>query len=373
MSTPRSSDALSESLLEEAAGWFIDFNEGELDARGREQFIRWLSRSPEHVRAYLETAATWEDAAGLRRPGTLQAEALVAQALADQQKVIRLAGRQVSAETPAPALSHTGYPALRPKHVAGFVALAASFAVAFSAFWILSQRNTFVTAMGEQRSITLADGSTVELNAHSRLKVRFTSTERRVELYKGQALFRVKKDPARPFIVRSDGTQVRAVGTQFEVFRKSSGTVITVLEGRVAVVPTIDGKRRVADTPAAEHPGTNVPPSVQESAAIFLVAGEQLTVAPELVPQPVQVDVTVAAAWTQRQLMFNETPLVEVVAEFNRYNARKIILEDADLGAYHIRGNFQATEPDRLVEFLRDRFGVRVSEQQDEVRIGLPQ
>src|SRR5205823_2531257 len=86
-----------------------------------------------------------------------------------------------------------------------------------------------------ERSIALPDGSLIELNARSSVRVRFTSNERAVELFEGQALFRVAKDPARPFIVSSDGKRVRAVGTQFDVYRKKASTTVTVLEGRVTV------------------------------------------------------------------------------------------------------------------------------------------
>src|SRR5690606_26847429 len=88
---------------------------------------------------------------------------------------------------------------------------------------------------GEQRTVTLADGSVIELNARSRIKVRYADRERAIDLLQGQALFRVAKDPTKPFIVASGGTYVRAVGTQFDVYKKSVGTVVTVVEGRVAV------------------------------------------------------------------------------------------------------------------------------------------
>jgi len=89
--------------------------------------------------------------------------------------------------------------------------------------------------VGEQRSIALADGSIIDLNARSRIRVRLSKDERDVELLQGQALFHVAKDNSRPFVVRSDTTVVRAVGTEFDVYRKKNGTVITVLEGRVVV------------------------------------------------------------------------------------------------------------------------------------------
>src|SRR5581483_2695252 len=108
---------------------------------------------------------------------------------------------------------------------------------------------TYTTEVGELRTITLGDGSVVTLDAASRISVSFTRTQRSIELSDGQALFRVAKDPGRPFVVKSNNTRVTAVGTQFDVNRKSNGTVVTVLEGRVSVAgPPQEPAARTLDT-----------------------------------------------------------------------------------------------------------------------------
>jgi transmembrane sensor len=208
---------------------------------------------------------------------------------------------------------------------------------------LLNRPNTYTTGMGELRSVVLEDDSTVELNVHSQVRVRFSRAQRMVELVAGEALFRVKKDAARPFIVLTSGTSVRAVGTQFDVYRKATGITVTVVEGRVAVT---EGK-----TP------------------ILLSAGNQVTVAPRAIPKVIPTDATAVTAWTQRKLIFNETPLREAAAEFNRYNSRQIVIEDASLADYHIRGTFEAGNPDRLLQFLRDRFDTDVRATGNEIHI----
>src|SRR4029077_9414852 len=112
-----------------------------------------------------------------------------------------------------------------------FFAAAHAFAVVIggAVWWQAHRYPLYSTDIGERRSITLADGSTVDLNARSQLRVEFSKSERRVELLDGQALFQVAKDKQRPFIVHSGDATVRAVGTQFDVYRKDSGTTITVL------------------------------------------------------------------------------------------------------------------------------------------------
>jgi transmembrane sensor len=104
-------------------------------------------------------------------------------------------------------------------------------------------------------------------------------------------------------------------------------------------------------------------------APILVSAGEQLIVTPQAVPHAVHTDVAAAIAWTQRKLIFDETPLSEAIAEFNRYNSRQIIIEDASLADYHIRGNFDAGDPGHLLQFLRERFNADVHEQGNETRV----
>jgi transmembrane sensor len=375
------STQISGQILGEACDWFIDFNEGELDAAARERFNQWLRRSPEHVRAYVEIAVAWEDSSRLNDTQRSDPTALVAEALTESN-VVPIEPRateptaaeavlDVAAHRAGAAIARGGEPSAQPQQHARqraggerlpwlFFAVAASVLIAVGIGFLI-QRNAYTTGIGEQRSVALDDGSTVELNARSRLSVRFSHAERLVDLIDGQALFRVKKDVARPFIVLSNGTRVRAVGTQFDVYRKTTGTTVTVLEGRVAVTKV--------PTPMPPGGSNETSGGGGSEAPIFLSAGEQLTVAAQSAPHAVRANLAAAIAWTQRKLVFDETPLSEAVAEFNRYNSRQMIIEDASLAEYHIRGNFEADDPDRLIRLLRDRFDADVREHGNEIRI----
>jgi transmembrane sensor len=231
----------------------------------------------------------------------------------------------------------------------------------------------------------LSDGSTVALNSRSGIKIRFSKHERTVELIQGQALFHVAKDSARPFTVSADGTRVRAVGTQFDVYRKYSGTVITVVEGRVAVLAHV--------APAAATVELQSPPVASDEVArrpsgavsspdligpareplsgrdtLFLVAGEQLIVTAKAYQKTDHPNIAGATAWTQR-LVFDSASLSDVAAEFNRYNTRRLVIEDPNLYDFHISGVFSSADPDALIRFLRERPGVRVTETESEIRI----
>jgi len=223
---------------------------------------------------------------------------------------------------------------------------------------------TYATDTGEQRSVRLRDGSQLTLNSRSRIRVRFSERERDVELLEGQALFQVAKDSARPFVVRSDSTRVRAVGTLFDVYRKATGTTVTVVEGRVAVLP-------VLDVPGPALDRARVPDIAEsgDSHAVLVSAGEQVTVTPSAVTPPTHTNVGVATAWTQRELVFDLTPLPDVAQEFNRYNVRQLIVSDAKLKDFHVTGVLSSTDPASFLRFLRAQPGISVEETDREIRI----
>src|SRR4029077_4111574 len=180
--------------------------------------------------------------------------------------------------------------------------LAASIAfvaIAVTVFALYNYRNsTYATGTGEQRTVDLTDGSKVELNARSRIRVRFSHSGREGDLLEGQALFKVAKDAGRPFVVKSDAARVTAVGTEFDVYRKSSGTTVTVIEGRVAVLSPQEafapGSEGTADHEGIRGLGTGPKPRPLALPVILVSAGEQVTVTPSKVTSPAHADVAAA-------------------------------------------------------------------------------
>ncbi len=226
--------------------------------------------------------------------------------------------------------------------------------------WFWDQRNTYATDVGEQRTVALQDGTAVVLNARSRIRVRLSEKQRDIDLLEGQAIFRVSHDAARPFIVHSGSTNVRAVGTQFDVYRKADGTIVTVLEGTVAV----------RESGSLQDPGTDARPSAPGAlsrGSVLVSAGEQITVSPHATTTPKPTDLDIATAWTQGKLVFNETPLGDVVAEFNRYSARQLVVDDPELQKFHISGVFPSSDPIRIAELLQQRFGVTIRQNEHEI------
>lgn len=355
MNKPRQPNPLNAQIRAEATEWLLRFSEGEVDPAGREAFSFWLRTSPEHVRAYLRVSAFWQEAGHLDGQQTPRdIDALVARAKAEANVFPLALGPHLLAE--AAGQNDSVIPAkavIQSKSTQRF-ALAASLLVtigAFSAYQYL-QRGVYQTEIGEQRTVNLPDGSTVMLNADSRIRVEYTDRERAIDLSEGQALFKVAKHAARPFIVRVGNTSVRAVGTEFDVYRKANGTTVTVVEGRVAL-------EKGTYLSAGEQVTVTLAPRVARSSV-----REQ--VAPVLQVRPVKIED--ATAWTQGLLVFDGAPLSEVVEQFNRQNTKRLALgDDAELSALRISGTFPASGSERITRFLQERFGVAVHEDGDEI------
>jgi transmembrane sensor len=353
---------LNAQIYEEASEWFVDFRDREPDEATRRAFDRWLRKSPEHLSAYLEIAAIWSEAPRLDPRRRWTPERLIEEARLTHDNVVPLVPDAVAGRTPARQVAASARWRL------GLAVSAVCLTLGLAVFLVSSRSTTYDTPVGEQRSVTLPDGSTVDLNSRSRMKVRYTYDTRGVELMEGQALFDVAKDPARPFIVTSGSTRVRAVGTQFDVNRKSGGTVVTVLEGRVAVHHDAAGGD--ARSTRARAPAPAATSSAEAgSAEVVLNAGGQVVVTAASIRETDHPDVTRAVAWRQRQLVFDSASLAEVAEEFNRYNTRQLVIRDRELDSFLISGVFSSTDPASLIRFLRDRPEVHVTETVSEFQV----
>src|SRR5205807_1325966 len=138
--------------------------------------------------------------------------------------------------------------------------------IGFAGLGLWGRPQVYATAIGEQRSVVLKDGSMIQLNSRSRVEVRYTDHDRKIALKEGQALFTVARDTQRPFLVSAGDTAVRAVGTQFDVNRLETEIVVTVLEGKVAVEspgtpqrPELRDRARAND-PSLDQGGSVKPP-----------------------------------------------------------------------------------------------------------------
>lgn len=364
---------LNQQINEEAARWFVELRTGDLHARGRLEFDAWVRASPEHLRAFVEIAGLWKYAADVSSRDSFSTEALIADAAAEGN-IHLLEAKSIPAATPSPQ-SIERAPRLRRsaafKIAASVLIVITASIVAWSHF---AGKQVFTTQVGEERLLRLTDGSTLTLNSRSRVQVEFTKSARTVDLLEGEALFRVAKNPARPFVVRADGTSVRVIGTEFDVNKKFSGTFVTVVEGKVAVVANpaeaVHSGPSAVQPPGKEAPGARAQETArhENNPAVILSAGEQIKVARGAAPQPTRTDVSSTTAWTRGRVILDSATLEEIADEFNRYSERRLTAEDHGEIPLRLSGIF-STDPDFLLDDLRGRPDIHVSVTETEIRI----
>ena len=353
---------IPDSVLEDAIGWFDDLRgAAPVD---NEAFATWLMRSPTHVEAYLSIAALHGGLAAASAPDRLWLESLVAEA---KSNVLPLDG---GSDDQRPLATRNIWPARRNWLR---LALAASILVTLAAGIVIGVRSTgspdevvrYATAVGEQRALVLDDGSLLQLNTDTVVTVRFSADAREIVLLSGEAMFNVRKDPARPFRVQSGPVWVKAIGTRFNVYRQAEETRVTVIQGRVAV-----GSPEARNPIGASPEDSSSDPAVSantNNTTVELSAGEQLAIRRDgtITGQTAAVDTQRTIAWTQRRVVFDNDTLATVASELNRYNRHKLIIDDETLRQRRISGVFTVNDPQSFAEVLASMTSIRSEKRAD--------
>lgn len=362
---------------EEAAEWWV-LLQGEIPRVEREKYVDWLRESAVHVAEMLRVAQVHGALERFQGWSDLTAEA----PSEETAKVIAFTGA-------APPSAPNAGDRLTRRIPWGWSALAASLLVAVVVgFSLLRGSGQIIqTERGERREVALADGSTVQVDPETRLRLAYEPNARRVFLERGRALFHVAKNAKRPFLVEARQTTVLAVGTAFAVEQGGEAVIVTVAEGKVGVYPTHGTKETAPNllpaptsltpAPAVQRPvsasrGLRTGEGPQRAGTgtgepeIFLVANEQVTIAASGSAEPVQaVNSERVLAWAQGKLIFDDASVENAVAEFNRYNRIQLSIQDPALAQRRISGVFNAADPESFVAFLQSVTSVNVS--RDEV------
>ena len=350
------------AIAEQAADWLIANDEGRLDARESAALAAWLKASPVHVEEFLRVSVIARDLRRARADPEYSLETVLARARADDDPPIRLP-LWPRATAPLRSLSSRGW-------VTAAVTMAAvvGLSLGLPSLWrvrsvapvpvgVGTTALHFATGHGEQLSRRLEDNSVLHLNTDSAVTIRFSKTERLVTLASGQAEFEVAHDPARAFRVLTGSAEVVAIGTQFDVRLDEDSTLVTVIEGRVAVGPS----------PMSERLRTkpnDTPRYVQVS------ADQQIRVTgAEWPATPISVDAQHTMAWLHREVVFDHEPLERVAAEFNRYAEKPIEIATPALRNLQISGAFATDDTDAFIAFLRTLKGVRVEVTATRIRV----
>jgi len=313
-------------VRDEAAAWVVRLAGPASDGADRAAFEAWRDLSSEHEVAYEREAAAWErlDRLQALRPGD---------APPDPDLLAPDAGIEVREWRPR---SGWTLPRKAAAALIGAAALGSVLAFGFG----LGADPAYATAIGERRVIVLDDGSRVELNTNSEIRVRYRAGRREVELVRGEALFDIARD-GRPFVVATADARFTAGESELNLRLREDGAAIAVREGAVEAAPAEAGAGRAATITLAAGTG----------GLIGRDGGR---------PQPISRDeMSRTLAWQQGAIALDGQPLSEAVAEFNRYNVRKIVVADQAIAGYRLGGYFRTSDIPGFVRALRATFPIR--------------
>jgi len=286
--TPPSPD----SVHAQAVDWLLRIRSENCPETERHAFNTWLEESASHRQAYETVQAQWE-----------WMEPFKAMNFPARDAALRYRGKS---------------PRRLFIYSAAATLLLAMGLTAFMPNGWLGIPHTYVAEKGDRQTVTLADGSRIELNTESEVRVHFNRWQRSVEIIKGEAFFTVNHDAERPFEVRAGSGRIRDIGTAFEVYIKPQHVIVAVQEGIVEVQAS--GKRE-------------------------LTAGQQLAFSNNGEFQALQAqDVAGLTAWRQGNLVFRDRRLDDVLAEVGRYHDTRIRLQNETLGKLRVSGIFHTAE-----------------------------
>lgn len=308
--------------LEEAAVWFTRLKQDSVSEGVIDDFLTWR-RDPANDAAYAEVEARWRQA---DRVGNDPELVRLTEAALRKPKAWDVLKRRLA------------------RHLLPLSLVGATLAGALVFLVVQLQPQAYETEVGAQQIVRLSDGSILRLNTASRVEVRFAEHERRLVLQRGEAFFEVAHDAARPFVVVAGDTQVRALGTKFDVRRLDGATQVTLAEGRVEVA----------------RPGRKETWTLAPNQRITLNGAP---------PAPHPADAVTATSWTTGRLRFSGTPLAEAVAEVNRYTHTKITLDAGPVAGERVSGVFDTGDTKAFVSAVTELFSLTAQTTPDGIHL----
>ncbi|OAI11466.1 hypothetical protein A1507_20510 [Methylomonas koyamae] len=313
LSMTQSPDDHAARIRSEASAWLARLRSGDCTPDDTEHFNAWLAAAPQHREAYRRAERLWADLAALSRvaqPQLRQAQCFYARSRAKRRW--RAAGL-------AAAAMLAGILALNP------------------AIWPWLNAEPYQTAKGIRRTVLLSDGTSIELNTDTALRVSYSGQRRTVWLERGEAWFNVFHDSDRPFEVVAGDGRIRDIGTQFNVRRDLDQVSVAVRDGEVAVF------------------------AKSQSAPLHVNAGQQTRYGEAGGAEPVQTsDLMAISAWRNGILLVKNRTLAEVAEELERYHPVAIDVTDAKLRGLAVSGRFPANDLELTLKTIATALPVQV-------------
>jgi transmembrane sensor len=315
-------------LMEQAVEWLVRLRGGNLSEAQTHAFAEWLLQDAAHAAAFAKAEdflGEMTAAVKLPRPADVELK----------PNAERL-NQQPQSFKPRKTVKH--WLAI-PLAMAAVWLIAVGLVMPSQSNLLYNLFSDYHTLPGEIRDIQLADGSRLLLNTNTAISVDYQPTQRLITLHHGEVRFTVAKDAQRPFEVKADSLIVQALGTVFNVYRKTPHSIkVTVQEHAVAA--------RIQKEISTQKP--------DHSSQVRVQAGQQLVYQGDnTLPQPTATNLTQASAWQQRRLYINDRPLGELVEELDRYRIGRIYLSDAKLKNLRVTGVFPLDNPDEVIVSVR--------------------
>jgi transmembrane sensor len=347
----------SEEIEAVAAAWFAKREGGAWNAADEAQLQVWLDSSTAHRVAYIRIVTAWERSGRLSALGAgVPSGTIPPPGAWNFPPASNANASGESKERFGSAPGRNGRSARswlsgsRWTRALRAVAAVLVLGTVADTVWHFSmdRARSYRTPIGALATIPLSDGSKVMLNTDSQIDVALDKTERRITLDRGEAFFDVSKDAARPFVVEVADKRVVAVGTEFSVRRDSDEIRVLVTEGRVRI-------KRLGDGP--EAPETQLPAGSEARTAQTAL----------LIDQPTPAKVEQLLSWRTGYIVFRDTSLADAVAEFNRYSARKTVIQDPAIAGIRIGGQFRSDDIGAFLSLLQSGFPINVQQHGDRI------
>ncbi|MFP4003630.1 MAG: FecR family protein [Alphaproteobacteria bacterium] len=335
--TDKNADAARRRAAMVAIAWFVRRRGADKTPEDERRFRDWLAEDESHEAVYAQIESVWDTAGDLESLPGLQV--MRQQALRPRTGFLGRAGRRAGRGGLAPKTAG-GARVRAVRNVAAAAAVAVMVTAAGLGLGPLISgdgvsEQTYQTAGGQRSDYTLPDDSKVTLASGSRIKVRYSDSERLVILSRGEAYFSVAHDPARPFRVRAGSGTVTALGTQFDVYKKNGEVVVVLVDGSVEVE-------------ALKMPKAG--PRMRR-----LASGEQIAYDRAGLSDVQEVNAERAVSWRKGRIYVVDKPLLDVIDDMNRHSGRKLRVDRSDprLKRLLVTGQFKTGRPELLVQYMR--------------------
>jgi len=324
-STSQSAPTSRRKARAEAAAWTVRLHGPHRSPELEAAFRNWLTASEENARQFERVTEVWDAASGVSPGG-----------------ITRIGNWRM------------GSPVGTWLRVAVVAVVCTVATLAGYRYWFAG---VYRTGVGEQRIVRLEDGTRISMNSATRIEVDFARLQRHIVLSDGEAYFEVAHNPARPFVVSAGGHDVTALGTTFLVRRDPAYMAVTLVEGRITVSN--------ASVPASQNSAS----SEISQRPLALTPGERLVLVRNTAPSVDLPRIDALTAWRRGEVVLDKTPLTDAVAEMNRYEDERLILDSSAVGDLRISGIYHTGDSEGFAQTVARLYGLRISRKDNEIHL----